>query len=92
MSNVCERCHGFLKSSSGSTLACLCNETQLDQFLSETYQDQKLVSKMLFLDQVSEDAKQPVDKRVAAKTELQTLYSAHEQLAVRNGIPSPYRG
>jgi hypothetical protein len=63
-----------VKSSSGNTFPCLCTEAQLDQFLSETYQDQKLVTKMLFLHRSSEDAIQPMDKRVATTAELQTLY------------------
>lgn len=92
--NVCERCHGFVKVSTRDTLSCSCScsETQLDQFFSETYQDQKLVSNMLFLHRRSEDTIQPMDDRVKATTELQTLYSNHEQLAIRNGVSSPYPG
>jgi hypothetical protein len=92
LSNVCDRCHGFVKVSTRDTLACSCSETQLDQFLSETYQDQKLVSNMLFLHRRSEDKIQPMDDRVKATTELPTLYSTHEQLAIRNDVPSPYPG
>jgi hypothetical protein len=90
LSNVCDRCIGFVKTASRSTLGCSCSEAQLDQFLAEIYQDQQLVRRMLFFRRRSEDEKQPMDERVKATTELQILYSTHEQLAIRNGIPSPY--
>ena len=90
LSNVCDRCIRFVKASSGSTLACSCSEGQLDQFEAETDQDQKLVRKMLYLRQRSEDAIQPIDERKKATTDLQTLYGTHEQLAIRNGVPSPF--
>ena len=90
LSNVCDRCIGFVKASSGSTLACSCSEAQLDQFEAETHQNQKLVTKMLYLRQRSEDAIQPIDERKKAATDLQALYSTNEELAIRNGVPSPF--
>ena len=88
LSNVCDRCMGFV--SSGSDLVCLCSEAQLDQFLIETHEEQKLVRKMLFLGRRSEDVIQPMDERKKATKELQRLYGTHQPLAIRNGVRSPF--
>lgn len=45
---VCERCHGFVSPSNTGVVACACTDAQLDQFTSESHEDQKLVSGMLF--------------------------------------------
>ena len=89
LSNVCDRCMDFVKSSGGD-LGCSCSEAQLDQFLTETHEDQKLVRKMLFLGRCSEEAIQPMDERKKATKELQTLSGSHEPLAIRNGVRSPF--
>lgn len=89
-SGVCDRCHGFVSPSSTGVLVCACTDALLDQFISESYQDQKLVAKMLFLHRTSNDHSFPMGKRQEHTRELMELHRTNEQLAIRNQVPSPY--
>jgi 4-aminobutyrate aminotransferase-like enzyme len=87
---VCLRCHGFVYSRRESNLACSCTKAQLDQFTQETHSDQKLVSGMLFHHAQSENGALQTSQRKKYTEELQKLYKEHEQLAIRNGVRSPF--
>jgi hypothetical protein len=73
-------------------LACACTDALLDQFIAESYQDQKLVGRMLFLHRMSNDPSLPMGKRQEHTRELMELYRTNAQLAIRNQVPSPYPG
>jgi hypothetical protein len=82
---ACARCNRTLAASSGVPSGpCQCTEKQIDQFLKESEADQKTVNRMLFIS----NGPQEVQKKHWG--ELQQLYRQDEQLAVRNGLVSPF--
>ena len=78
--DVCFRCNRTLAAPN----QCRCTDAQLDQFLSESEDDQKAVNRMLFISSA------PHQVQMERWGELQKLYTQNEQLAARNGVRSPF--
>ena len=86
----CRRCRGFALAPNASLIKCTCTQAQLDQFTSESDQDQMVVTKMLFLHRLTNESSVPIGQRQSHVRDLMGLYKNNEQLAIRNGVPSPF--
>ena len=74
---LCNRCNRTIS-------GCGCTDAQLDQFLAESESDQKIVNRMLFISNA------PPEIQKKDWSELIKLYKDNGQLAMRNGVASPF--
>jgi hypothetical protein len=86
----CLRCQGFVQPSSADVYRCACTDALLRQFESESQRDRDAVARLLFLEHVAADERAPMRKRMEYTRESQQLYAKNAQLAIRNGVKSPF--